>query len=384
MPKDAINQQISPEALPQACFNADREVLIAGRWCRDLQRPEAADVTAAFTGSNTIVKVKADALEDWDSTLLIFIASLEKRLAEKNVTLDFSGLPPGMVKLLSMRNSTLREADNATGTHGKTPGLVEICGELGLRVWNTFISIVDFVGTLAVDLAGVFGKHSKMRPADLRNQMVQCGPRALGIITLISFLMGLILAFIGSIPLRWFQAESYVASLVGIGMLRLMAPVMVGIVMAGRTSASYAAELGSMQVNEEIDAMETMGISSMQFLVLPRFIAMSLMLPLLCVFADIVSVLGGMMVACGYLKITALSYFDTLFTTTRVSDLLVGIFTAFVLGILDGICGCYQGMKCGRSAASVGSATTGAVVSSIICIVIATSLITVLTVVLGI
>jgi phospholipid/cholesterol/gamma-HCH transport system permease protein len=245
------------------------------------------------------------------------------------------------------------------------------------------VSIVEFTGTLTVDLLALVGGRSRMRYGDLRNQMVICGPRALGIISLISFLMGLILAFIGAIPLRWFQAESYVASLVGIGMLRLMAPVMVGIVMAGRTSASYAAELGSMQVNEEIDAMETMGISSMQFLVLPRFIAMSLMLPLLCVFADAVSVLGGMVVATAYLKITPLSYFETLFSTARVNDLLVGIFTAFVLGILDGICGCYQGMKCGRSAAAVGSATTGAVVSSIICIVIATSLITVITVVLG-
>ena len=198
------------------------------------------------------------------------------------------------------------------------------------------------------------------------------------------FLMGLVLAFVGSIPLKWFQAQQYVASLVGIGMFRLMAPVMVGIVMAGRTSAAYAAELGTMQANDELDALETLGILKTDFLVLPRFLAMALMLPLLNLFADFVSTVGGLIVATFNLGLTPQAYWHTLLTTTRTSDLLVGVATCFVLGVLDACCGCYQGIHCGRSAADVGRATTSSVVYSIVCIVIATSLITVITVLLEI
>ena len=154
--------------------------------------------------------------------------------------------------------------------------------------------------------------------------------------------------------------------------------------MAGRTSAAYAAELGTMQANDELDALETLGILKTDFLVLPRFLAMALMLPLLNLFADFVSTVGGLIVATFNLGLTPQAYWHTLLTTTRTSDLLVGVATCFVLGVLDACCGCYQGIHCGRSAANVGRGTTSSVVYSIVCIVIATSLITVITVLLEI
>jgi len=154
--------------------------------------------------------------------------------------------------------------------------------------------------------------------------------------------------------------------------------------MAGRTGASFAAELGNMQANEEIDALESMGISSMEFLVLPRFISLVLMMPILGIFADIVGILGGMIVAITYMGISLQEYWQTLVDTTSLNDFCVGLFTTFVFGVLISICGCYRGMNCGRSSVEVGEATTSAMVSSLICLIIATAIITVVTVVLKI
>ena len=184
--------------------------------------------------------------------------------------------------------------------------------------------------------------------------MVKAGPQALAIVSLIGFLIGLILAFIGAIPLKWFGAEIYIASLIGIGILRLMGAVMTGVVMAGRTGAAYAAELGSMQVNEEIDALESMGIPPMEFLVLPRFLALTAMLPLLGLFGDLVGILGGMVVGVYYLDLTYTQFWQQLMQTTRLSDLFVGLFTCWVFGMLIAICGCLRGLQCGRSSEAVG------------------------------
>lgn len=326
-------------------------------------------------------KITARDLGKWDSTLLVFLSRTLALAETQGLRTDFSELPEGLTRLLK-----LGEYGRA---HAATPqeaadekSLVHQAGELGIELHSTIGEIIDFIGAITLSLWHLVTFRSKMRWSDFREQVFNCGPMAMPITALISFLMGLILAFVGAIPLKWFQAQQYVASLVGIGMLRLMAPTMVGVVMAGRTSASYAAELGTMQVNEELDALQTLGVPHTDFLVLPRFLAMSLMLPVLTIFADITSILGGLLVAVFDMGLTPHAYLHTLVTTTRLSDLTVGLITCFVLGILDACCGCYQGMHCGRSAAAVGRVTTSAVVYSIVCIVIATSLITVLTVIL--
>ena len=320
-------------------------------------------------------------LGQWDSTLPIELLRLILAYQKAGFSLNFDGLPPGLVKLLKLCQGPRRTSGTQTG---KSLSILHYAGYWGLRVSTALYDIANFTGELVLCLGRMVAGKSQMRFRDFHDNVMINGPRALPIISLISFLMGIILAFIGAIPLKWFQAEMYVASLVGIGMLRLMAPVMVGIVMAGRTSSAYAAELGTMQVNEELDAMRTLGIPPMDFLVLPRFLAMALMMPLLGIFADIVSIVGGLVVAVVYLRLSPLSYITTLIETTRTNDLLVGLFTCSVLGILNGICGCYQGLHCGRDAEAVGRATTSAVISCIICIVIAVSLITVLTVVLSV
>ena len=364
-----------PPEPPQATFQAPDTVALSGRWLRTLPRPDARPILDAIP-AGTLIRFDASRLLRWDTTLLVFL----RKLQENGHALDVQTLPEGLAKLMALSAGQ----SNAAATATAKDGFLVRTGLAGISIFNTFLHVAEFTGEVASAIGSLLIARTRMRWNDLRQQLFICGPQALGIICLISYLMGLILAFIGAIPLQWFQVENYVASLVGIGMLRLMAPVMVGIVMAGRTGAAHAAELGTMQVNEEIDALQTLGVPPIQFLVLPRCLAMSILQPMLCVFADGVSILGGLTVAVFHLKITPLAYFHTLVTTTRVSDFLVGLFTAWVLGTLDGLCGCYHGIRCGRSAAAVGRATTDAVVYSIICTVIATSLITVLSVVLAI
>jgi phospholipid/cholesterol/gamma-HCH transport system permease protein len=212
----------------------------------------------------------------------------------------------------------------------------------------------------------------------------QCGANALPIVSLISFLVGLILAFVGAVQLAMFGAQIFVADLVGIAMLRVMGAIMVGIVMSGRTGAAFAAQLGTMQVNEEIDALKTMGVSPMEFLVLPRMLALVVMMPLLCIYADLMGILGGLVVGVGLLDISVTQYIVQTKGALNLNHFFIGIFQAAVFGVLVALAGCLRGIQCGRSASAVGDATTSAVVTSIVAITIATAIITLGCNVLGI
>ena len=208
--------------------------------------------------------------------------------------------------------------------------------------------------------------------------------QALPIVSLICFLVGLILAFIGAIQLQLFGAQIYVADLVGIAMVRLMAAIMTGIVMAGRTGGAFAAQLGTMQVNQEIDALKTLGISPMEFLVLPRMLALALMMPLLCLYANIMGILGGMVVGVGMLNIGFIEYYNETAKAIGLWNLGIGLFSGCVFGVIVALAGCMRGMQCGRSASAVGDAATSAVVTAIVGIILSTAVITVLCNMLGI
>jgi phospholipid/cholesterol/gamma-HCH transport system permease protein len=167
-------------------------------------------------------------------------------------------------------------------------------------------------------------------------------------------------------------------------MVRALAAVMTGIIMAGRTGASFAAQLGTMQVNEEIDALKTLGVSPMEFLVLPRMLALFFMMPLLSLYADLMGVLGGLIIGVFMLDLNFMEYFNMTRESVGLNDFWVGVFSAGVFGVLVALAGCLRGMQCGRSASAVGEATTSAVVTSIVSIVVAMALITVVCDVLNI
>jgi phospholipid/cholesterol/gamma-HCH transport system permease protein len=212
----------------------------------------------------------------------------------------------------------------------------------------------------------------------------QNGPQALPIVTLISFLVGVILAFIGAVQLRRFGAQIYVADLVGIAIVREMGAMMTGIIMAGRTGAAFAAQLGTMKVTQEIDAFTTIGLPAEEFLVFPRVIALVLMMPLLCLYADFIGVLGGAVVGVGMLDISWTTYFRETTNAITLTHLFGGLLKSTVYGVLIALAGCLRGLQCGKSSSAVGDAATSAVVTGIVAIVAACGVFAVVFYVLGI
>ena len=253
-----------------------------------------------------------------------------------------------------------------------------------MRAGKTVVDTFEFVGELALSVIRLIRGKAHIRMVEVMQIVQACSWQALPIVSLISLLVGLILAFMGAVQLRLFGAQIYVADLVGIGMAREMGAVMTGVIMAGRTGAAFAANLGSMQVNEEIDALQTLGVAPMDYLVLPRITALMLMMPLLCIYADFMGILGGMLVGVGAFDISATQYLNQTRNALSVTHFGIGVVKSVIFGLIVAICGCMQGMRSGRSAAAVGQATTSAVVIAIVYIVVADGLFAVLTNVLGI
>jgi phospholipid/cholesterol/gamma-HCH transport system permease protein len=259
-----------------------------------------------------------------------------------------------------------------------------LVGNESLTLWHSAGEMMGFIGEAMQAFGKLITGRARFRLSDLVDIIYECGAAALPIVTLISFLVGLILAFVGAIQLQQFGAQIYVADLVGIAMAREMGALMTGIIMSGRTGAAFAAQLGTMQVNEEIDALTTFGLSPMEFLVLPRMIALILMMPLLAVYADLMGILGGGLVGVGLLKITVTQYVNETLNAVHLVDFAVGIVKSAVFGVLVALSGCMRGIQCGRSASAVGLAATSAVVTAIVLIIITDGIFAVLTNALGI
>ena len=315
-------------------------------------------------------------LDDWDSffmTQLILIIDFAKN---KKITVDIQSLPKGIQGLLELAYS-VKERDGARKQKKKI-SLIELIGRSLLNAKVELKNLVTFLGDLIQSAFSLIKGTGRFRFVDLMTYIQDCGPASLPIVSLISFLVGLILAFVGALQLSLFGAQMYLADLVGLGMTREMGALMVGIIMAGRTGASYAAQIGTMNVNSEIDALKTMGFNPMEFLVMPRMLALILVMPLLCLYADFMGMLGGAAVAIGLFDISSTEYWARTELAVQLKDVLVGLFKASIFGILIAYSGCIRGMQCGRSASAVGDSATSAVVTGIIFIVISDSLITII------
>ena len=359
-------------------------IRLSGSWTVENRRPSADDIRKEIESGPRIARITFDTIDvsNWDSGLLTFLTKVIGRCSRDGVAVDKQGLPEGVQKLLLLA-ATVPEKKGARKEAGGGSFLAQVGTEAIYFVRSTG-EVLAFIGEATVALFKFLVGKASFRRSDLVLFIQQCGADALPIITLISLLVGLILAFIGAIQLLMFGAQVYVADLVGIAMVRVMGAVMVGIVMAGRTGAAFAAQLGTMQGNEEIDALKTMGVSPMEFLVLPRMLALILMMPLLCIYADLMGILGGLIVGVGVLEIGLLQYVNQTTGALRLSYFFIGIFHATVFGVLVALAGCLRGMQCGRSASAVGEATTSAVVTSIVAIIVATGIITVVCDIIGI
>ena len=315
-------------------------------------------------------------LDSWDSFFMSQLILIIDFAKTKKITVDIKSLPKGIQGLLALAYS-VPERDGARKQKKKT-SLIELIGKSLLDAKVELKNLVTFLGDLIQSAFSLIKGTGRFRFVDLMTYIQDCGPGSLPIVSLISFLVGLILAFVGALQLSLFGAQMYLADLVGLGMTREMGALMVGIIMAGRTGASYAAQIGTMNVNSEIDALKTMGFNPMEFLVMPRMLALILVMPLLCLYADFMGMLGGAAVAIGLFDISSTEYWTRTELAVQFKDVLVGLFKASIFGILIAYSGCIRGMQCGRSASAVGDAATSAVVTGIILIVISDSLITII------
>ncbi len=359
-------------------------VRVSGSWRMGQVLPSADEVKRELESGPAVecISFEAENLGPWNSGLLTFVIKVRDLCSLKKLRLDSGGLPEGARRLLALasavpekkgtRAAAVRETF-LSGVGGATIRFVDSAGEM-----------LDFIGETSVAFGRFLTGRAQFRRSDFVLFIQQSGAQALPIVSLISLLFGLILAFVGAAQLMMFGAQIFVANLVGIATVRVMGAVMTGIIMTGRTGASFAAQLGTMQVNEEIDALKTLGVSPMELLVLPRMLALVLMMPLLTLYANLLGILGGLIVSVGMFDITLMEYYNQTKTGVGLNNLWIGLFHSAVFGVLVALAGCMRGMQCGRSASAVGEATTSAVVTGIVSIVVATAIITVACNVLGI
>ena len=363
----------------------DRKLLVvlSGSWRLASSLPSADELKKQID-PNQVQRIAfdTDELKDWDSGLLTFLIEVNQFCFQNKIRLEPEGLPEGARRLLKLA-AAVPEREGARKKPRKE-GFLDLIGAKKIVFWRSTMEMIDFLGEASVAFGRFLTGRASFRRSDLFLLLQECGAQALPIVSLISVLVGLILAFVGAIELKMFGAQIFVADVVGIAMVRIMGAVMTGVIIAGRTGAAFAAQIGTMQVNEEIDALLTLGVSPMEFLVIPRLVALIVMMPLLCLYADLMGIIGGIVVSMGMLDLSLTEYLNRTLEAVTMAHLWIGLLHSAVFGVLVALAGCLRGMQCERSASGVGEATTSAVVTSIVAIVVATAVITFVCELLGI
>ena len=366
----------SPTAPGTVCIR------VAGSWGLRRGLPSADAVVAAFGADVRRVVFDAKALTAWDSSLVTVLAKVVEDSRGRRVDVDRTGLPAGVQRLLALAEA-VPEKQGARGGAARSPLLARI-GSAALAAAAEATELLAFLGEATRALGRLVTGRARYRRVDLLIEIQEAGARALPIVTLISFLVGLIMAFVGAVSLQQFGAGIYVANMVAVAMAREMGAMMTAIIMAGRTGSAYAAQLGTMNVSQEIDALDTMGIPAMEFLVLPRMLALSLMMPLLAVYSDFIGMIGGALVGTSMLDLGLVQYWQQTKTAITVTDFATGVGKSVVFGVLVALAGCLEGIRAGKSASAVGDAATRAAVSAIVYVIVADGLFAVIFHVLGI
>jgi phospholipid/cholesterol/gamma-HCH transport system permease protein len=385
-----LSGQTASESLEHAAIlkleRSGRELRlnIAGDWDIGSRIPSVTDVEDEIKKGDQPERIvfRTQDLRHWDSSLLTFLTELAGVCLKKGIPIEMGGMPEGVQRLFGLA-SKIPERKGAHKTAERISFLAQL-GEKTIHAQKAALNGITFVGEVTWGFLRLITGKSRFRISDLWLYLQESGSQALPIVSLISLLVGLILAFVGAIQLKLFGAQIYVADLVGIAMIRAMGAIMTGIIMAGRTGASYAAQIGTMQVNEEIDALKTAGIPPIDYLVIPRVLALTIMMPLLTLYADLMGIIGGLIVAVTGLNLSPKEFYTELERAVPLVNMWIGLFSGMVYGVLVSITGCMKGMQCGRSASAVGDATRSAVVSGIIGIIVATAIITVICDILGI
>ena len=324
--------------------------------------------------------IDASGVSYCDGAGVAFLIDLQQLQIRTGGDATIQGLQEEFRRLLDIYGDI--SINRPPGRRREPLSIIEQVGKAAVELWRDLQALLTFVGELALTLLRAARHPRLVRWKDAWLVAEQSGVDALPIIALIGVLLGLILAFQSAIPMRRFGADIFVADLLGIAMLREMGPLITAIILAGRSGSAFAAELGTMKVREEIDALRTMGLEPVRFLVLPRVIAAVAMIPVLTVFANLFGLMGGAIVmrSLGYPLVT---YVNQVLSAVTVGDLMGGLLKSFVYGIVVAAVGCLRGLETRTGASAVGQSTTSAVVSGIVLIAIVDGLFAVVFYALG-
>jgi phospholipid/cholesterol/gamma-HCH transport system permease protein len=329
--------------------------------------PAKDELTARLDGSPAVTSVRFDFSElgAYDSSLIALLVQVAKRCQQAQIKLDNGGVPEGIRQLLKM---ALAVPEKKTHQAPEKELFFTRLGKAGLTLGADVLEVFTFVGVSTLSFGRLLRGKAIFRVSDTWLIIQRCGAEALAIVSLINFLIGVILGFVGGVELQKFGAPLYMADLVGIAMVRELGCIMTGIIMSGRTGAAFAAEIGSMKVNQEIDALKTLGFSPMDFLVMPRMLALVVMMPLLTAYGNVMGMLGGGLLAPLF-GVTLTQYYNELVASINLANYSAGIIKSVFFGLIVAGAGCLKGMQSGNSSSAVGMATTSAVVTAITAII---------------
>lgn len=345
-------------------------LVIKGTWTINQQRPALKNILKEVDElpARASLAIDTSGTQRYDSSLTSLLLRMTRTAADKDLELDYkTHTDSGITKLIGLALSVPLSQDDA---HRETENdFFSRVGEATIELYDNLLDSVTFIGEAILSLFRFATGRAKFRSTELWHTIQSCGAEALPIVTLISFLIGTILAFVGKAQLDAFGASIYVADLVGIAMVREMGCVMTGIIMSGRTGAAFAAQIGSMKVTQEVDALRTFGFNPFDYLVLPRMIALIVMMPLLTIYANMVGIVGGLLVSWAS-GIQPLAYINQTITALNLTQLSLGVMKSVFFGIVIAGAGCLRGLQSGNSSSAVGTAATRAVVTSITMIIV--------------
>lgn len=348
------------------------DLKLSGSWTARGIGAIERELDAVRVPAKTAVVADGSSVVALDTAGAWVLQKLMLRLRGEGIEITLQGLRPEFAKLLTLVEQQLADQGKLAGpAPSPSPGVFENVGRGVANIFEQTLALFTFVGECAVAFAGCITHPTRFRWRPILFNIRTAGFDALPIVGLLSFLLGVVVAYQGADQLKQYGANIFVADLVGLSMLREFAPLMTAIIIAGRSGSAYAAQIGTMAVTEEIDAMRTIGIAPLELLVLPKVIALVIALPLLTVFADVLGVFGGMIMAQTQLGISFNEFLDRFVKAVSITSYAVGIGKAPVFAAIIAMVGCFQGFRTKGGADSVGRQTTRSVVQSIFLVIVA-------------
>jgi phospholipid/cholesterol/gamma-HCH transport system permease protein len=354
-----------------------------GAWTVGSARRLVDSIAALQAGGAATAEIAIDDMEAVDTVGAMLLHRLRTVLAREGCTAGITGATPDRTALIERIAAATHPPPEEARPHAVV-AVVEHIGRATVEAGREALGLLSFLGLVIVTVAHSLVRPRRLRLVPLIAHIERVGLNAMPIVGLLSFLIGVVVAFQGADQLKRFGAEIFTVDLLGLSVLREMGVLLTAIIVAGRSGSAFAAEIGTMQVNQEVDAIRTLGLDPVELLVLPRLLALTVALPLLTVFANVMGLTGGAIMSFLTLDITPAQFIERLRTSVPVQSYWVGIVKAPVFGFLIALIGCLEGLKASGSADSVGRQTTRAVVVSIFLVIVADAMFSVLFSVLGV